>query len=255
MKFLLAAALAMLSLSSSAASAQPGRVAGGDSLRSSDIEGVRLREAYGRFGECVVKRHRADARVFVLYPEMDDDARRKLVNKIADGDCLLQAAKSSSALQLRLPADTMRYTLADALVRAEFGSAPVADFSRVAPLKIPTLMEVRYLPAPGQKLSKTQLRQLQEARSTEQGRIFMIAYGECVVRTDPLGSHRLLATEVGSPEETGRFKALEGALGGCLGPARKLSMNKIVLRGTIASNYYRLATAARNTAATTGAQR
>ena len=73
--------------------------------------------------------------------------------------------------------------------------------------------------------------------------MFMSAFGECVVRTDPSGSHALLMTQVVSPEETAALKAVVPAFSSCVPAQRTLSFDKTVIRGAVALNYYRLAKA------------
>jgi hypothetical protein len=69
--------------------------------------------------------------------------------------------------------------------------------------------------------------------------------GECIVRANSSEARDLLATKPESPAETSSFVAMGDALTSCVDNGEKLSLNKLVLRGIVAVNYYRLVTAAR----------
>lgn len=73
-------------------------------------------------------------------------------------------------------------------------------------------------------------------------------YGECVVRTNPAAAKALLLTRVETSGEARAFDALRQALGECLPEGKTLAFGKLVLRGTIAVNYYRVAHAAHSSA-------
>ena len=148
-------------------------------------------------------------------------------------------------LAMKLPGDTLRYTLADALIRAELPSSPIATFAGVPRLGQRKLDAADFEPKAGSRPSERTLQALKEARSIALAAIFMSAVGECVVRTDPLGSFALLGTSVGSTEESARVKALITPLSACIPADKKLSLDTSVVRGIVALNYYRLAKASR----------
>lgn len=201
------------------------------------------RIAHAGFGACVVKRRPTHAATFVLNPDLDPARRRRLVGRLADGDCLLKAVNSAGDLAMTLPGDTMRYALADALVRTQFANDVSSRFASSAPLHHGTFDEAAYAPEPGQRLKPNELRDLAAAKAAQKGALYMSAFGECVVRTAPAAAHALLMTEVESDPEPARFKALSPAFGGCMRAGQSLSIDKGVLRGSIAMNYYRLAKA------------
>lgn len=65
-------------------------------------------------------------------------------------------------------------------------------------------------------------------------------YAECVVRTNPAGSRDLLQTEPDSAGETAGFETLQPALEHCLQQG-SVAFGRLIFRGTIALNFYRLA--------------
>jgi hypothetical protein len=201
-----------------------------------------MRQVHARFGDCVVKKHHAAARAYVLTPDMGADDRP--LERLADGNCLLAATSGVRArVQMRFPADTMRYALAEALVRRD-ALAPAA-VANAAPLVQPTFDAARYEPKAGRTMKPAELASLEEQRTKRLATVYVAAYGECVVRTDPAGAHALLRTEPESAAEAAAIGALRPALGNCLPDGQTLSFGKFIIRGTVAMNFYRLANAPR----------
>lgn len=206
---------------------------------------VRLLQA--RFGECVSKKHREQARTFVLrYAYRDhekESGARKIVKTLADGSCLIAATGSDySAAMMRLPGDTMAYLLAEALFRSEMASLPpLSNLNRIPSLEHPVVDERAFVPPP--RARKRELEDLAKRRANEIGRIYLSKFGECIVRANPSGSFKLLNSPVTTPAEDAAFAALAGTLKSCLLDEHTVAFNKTVLRGAIAYNYYRLARA------------
>lgn len=256
MKVMLAAALAALAALATAGAAQaPDKEVRLGSRLPVKIdkrarEAAQVREVHQRFGDCVVKKHYAEAVAYLLnHPTVDDNDRegRKLVRVLADGPCLVAAADiGPGGVVMTLPGDTMRYALSDTLVRRELTGAPLADLDRVARLAHPTLDPNNFEPKPGKKASAKELAELAANRGKEQARIYLAQFGECVVRLDPVKAHALLMTPVNSPAESAAFAALTPRLGECVLAGRTLQLNKSVVRGTVAYGYYRLAKAPRS---------
>lgn len=238
-------------LSAAPAAAMQSNIRPGTNIRSaeprSDLKEDEVRKVQEKFGACVVKSRSqaAAAETYLLEVDHDDRELRKLIAKLADGDCLVNAMNVLHGAEMRLPGDTMRYTLADALVRAQLPATPMTDLDRVARLELAIFNEADFQPKPGSRPSKKRLAELEQARNARLGANFLAAYSECVVRTDPAGSRALLAAHPVTPEEQASFRTLQPALGGCLPDGRTLSFGKGALRGAIAYSYYRLAKAPR----------
>lgn len=214
-----------------------------------------VREVQARFGECVIKRHYQTARQFVLAPNLDEKDYQRAASKVADGYCLVKASESSRGVEMKFPADTMRYALADALVQREFSAGPVSTFANSAPLEKVKFDEKEHQPKPGKKLKPAELKELEEHKAKHLVAIFLAGFGECVVRAEPVQSHSLLMTKPGSSEENAAFAALRSRFGNCIVTGQTLSFSKTALRGTIAMNYYRLAHAPRIAATPAGASK
>jgi hypothetical protein len=220
-------------------------------VRESRVDtAVMVRDVLSIYGECVVRKHPAEARVYVLLPpdeiKKGNDVRRW--HNLADEDCFYYARKAeydtAVGLKMTFAEDSLRYTLADALVSREFAAAPVID-----PKSVPRLSQAMIEPAqtqanPSKRPSDKELASLAEARMSEMRRAYLSEFGECVVRADPANARALLASKVDSLAESGIFTSLGPALGGCVVAGRKFTLGKSVVRGTIAYNYYRLASAA-----------
>lgn len=214
-------------------------------LEKVEREQLEIRKVQTKYGECVVKKQYAAARTFVLLANLEGRDRDRAVAKIANPDCLLGAVTLPGGVQMTFPGDTMRYTLAEALIRREFPGGPPPSLKTAGPIVQPTFDETEYVPPPGKKLKKKELDELAEMRSTRLGQVYLAAYGECVVRADTGNSHAVLMAEPGSTAESSAFRNLLPVFSACLTAGQTLSFGKAVLRGTIAMNLYRLAHAPR----------
>ena len=211
-------------------------------------DGKETREIQAHFGECVIKKARSAARKMVLDPSLEGKDYFRAFQRVGDGMCLLEAAKTRDGIQMKFPMDTMRYALADALVRGEFSNGELPSIKDAAPLVQPTFDESKYQSEPG-KLRKPKLEELELSRAKRIGVVFLATYGDCIVRTNPEKGHALLMTNPGTPEENAAFKELAPEFSVCLPKGQQLSFGKTPLRGTIALNFYRLAHAPRVIAA------
>jgi len=200
-----------------------------------------IREVKARYGECVVSKHLLAARSFVLKP----DAKWRNDERIGDGDCLLAAIEAADEAEMKFPGDAMRYALAEALVRREFSTGPSASITDAAPLAQPKLDEADYAPKPGKKYNEAELKELADSRSKQEAIIFLASFGECIVRADPAQSYALIMSQHSSKEESAAFAGLNATLGQCFPTGQSLAFTRVILRGTVAMNYYRLAHAPR----------
>jgi hypothetical protein len=243
-------ALLVFSALLASAAAQPtgSRIGGFDEFANAQQEDSREVRLIGvRYADCVVRRQPAAASTYVLAQATKLAVRdyRRLLDRLSDGNCLVNAAKSFGAVQMRFPQDTMRYTLADALFRAQGPTAPLVVPTTLPALAHPSFDEAEYRAAVAKGGSKRRLEELETQRVRSIGRTFLSSFGECVVRFDPANAHALLRSTVLTAEENSAFVALRPAFGQCLDQGQNLSMNKAILRGTIALNHYRLAQALR----------
>jgi hypothetical protein len=195
------------------------------------------------FAKCVVRYHAAKAAEAVL-SDAENATLKKRYDALLDGNCLTLYTHDDS--WMNFSGDLFHYALADALFSRELADSPVPDLSNAPPIEHRGLPDLpRPLPTNSSDGDKRQyeaaLKVFDEAKVFRTVSIF----GECVVRLDPAGAKALLLTRPTTAEEASRFEALGPALGQCLQKGETLAFGKAVLRGTIATNYYRLASAAR----------
>jgi hypothetical protein len=200
------------------------------------------RQVISRFGRCVARRQPAEASAFVLGLDMPNARKQAFADEMRESHCLANAAWNE-VLGANFPAGTLRYTLAEALVVMEFSARPVPTFSNVPQLSPRVVNPADYQPRPGQRLSKRERERLEHARKVATVATFMAGYGECIVRTDPIGSHQLLMTDVTSAEESVTFGRLKPSLAACMPSQQRTAINKASIRGAVAINYYCLAKA------------
>lgn len=211
---------------------------------ASDYSVTETRRIAYDYARCVIGNARnAAAASDVLLGNVDNDTIKTKYGRLIDGNCLVSTIHAGG--QMKFPADLYDYALADALVGRELAALPVPNLSNVAPLerrKLPP--EPAPPPANAGKSEKARyakaLKDFDDAKSLRA----LGEYGECIVRTNPAGAKALLLTRPETAAETSSFDALRDAFAQCLPEGRTLSFGKVVLRGTIAVNYYRLAQAA-----------
>jgi hypothetical protein len=195
----------------------------------------------------VVGRH-AQAASEALLAYVDNKTMMRRYGILVDGDCLVRVTHASA--KMKFPGDLYRYALADALVARELAAAPVIDLSGVPPLDRGTPPDPPAAPAANaSKGEKARYEDALKDYNEKQSFRALDEFGECVVRTNPAGARSLLLTQPEAPAEASGFDALRPAFAECLPEGMTLAFGKLVLRGTVAVNYYRLAHAARRDAA------
>jgi hypothetical protein len=191
------------------------------------------------YAKCVVSRHAGDASAAVL-SDTDNRTLFKSYGALVDGDCLVRIMHVSA--QMKFPADLYRYALADALFARELAAVPVIDPSDMPPLSRRPPPDA--LPPLATNSSKRDRSKYEDAvKGLDELKTFRALgeLGECVVRTNPAAAKSLLLTKPETAAEANGFDTLRAALAECIPPGMKLTLGKLVLRGTIAVNYYRLA--------------
>ena len=86
---------------------------------------------------------------------------------------------------MAMPGDTLRYALAEALVKWEYASGLPADIDRAAPLPAVNLIPPHIVAINGKPLDARTLEQLKAIQAIETASGVMAVFGECVVRQDP----------------------------------------------------------------------
>ncbi len=233
MRFLLLAATVALAASPLAAQQQARKSASPKEVRA-------MMHLYAK---CVVERQQAKASEALL-ANLDNRTILQKYPMLVRGECL--RGPRFVTTKMSFSGDLYRYALADALVSRELAAVPAPDLAQVARLQHREAGEEPRRELPGGKaMSEKKYQEALEGHRQAVGFSYLSKYGECVVRYNPAGAKSLLMTAPDSEDETARFRDIQQALGVCLGEGAKLAFGRVALRGTIATNYYRLAHAAR----------
>lgn len=195
------------------------------------------------YAKCVVDRQAKKASEALL-ENADNGTILRKYRQLINGECLARQTKQTS--QMKFGGDLYRYALADALVARELAAAPAPELGAVPRLEHRDPGEApSQTTKSGKRLGKEKYEEALKNYRQSASFSYVSRYGECVVRVAPAGAKALLLTVPDSAEENARFRELGTALATCLPPGETLRFGRVVLRGTIAINYYRLAHAAR----------
>ena len=207
-----------------------------DSKAKEERETRKLVHDYAR---CVVRKN-ADLASDAIRANADNGTIMRKYPALIDGGCM---ATTGGSIEARFGGDLYRYAIADALVNARYKTVGEISFANRLPLA--------HLPLPDRaafdtKLavikSKSKRQEMEEGFKKQYSVGWLSRYGECIVRHDPVKTRLWLLTPPDGPEETSRINDLRAAFADCL-QAGTLRFNRTVMRGTVAINYFRLATA------------
>lgn len=214
----------------------------------SDYSTKETRALMHGYAKCVVKRQPAKASEAIV-ANVDNQVILQRYPMLLSADCL--STKAQDDVSMRFTGDLYRYALADALVSLELAAWSPTDLASVPrlvhrdPGKPPPAVS-----ASAKWYEKRKYEAALKAYERSVVYAYLSRYGECVVRGDASGAKLLLLTGPDTPQETAAFNALRPVLERCLEAGRTLRFGRVALRGSIATNFYRLAHSAR--AAATG---
>ena len=192
--------------------------------------------------KCSVRKNPALAREFIL---SNRDYSSNRFRSLLLPECLGEAMGDLSSARLQFSGPVLWYIIADALVSRDLQRFDSDNLRNATPL--PDLaIDPPQIPAVEQASVARTPQNLAAAKND----IALIKYGECVVRADPHGSQKLLASTINSKDEAATLSALLPAFGACLDKGRQLASSRMILRGIFAFNYYRLANAPQVVAST-----
>ncbi len=227
---------ALAAIAASPAFAEPENPYGGGSRIPHERETIdrgphQTRMILKDFARCNVKAHRDDVRKYLL-EDLGQAETAKLREKALSVSCL-ESEMGPGDLRLRLTGVSLQGALAEQMLSVDGLLSRPLDVAAIAPLHHSDLSpdDLKKLDAPAQ------------AESLAQAYVFR--FGECVIRADIAGSDALLRSEPDSDAESAAFGQLMPAFRSCVEVNHTLAGDKIEIRGTIAYNYYRLASAPR----------
>jgi len=211
--------------------------------QQSDFSIKQTRRLAYDYAKCVVDHHAAEASQALL-ANVRNKAIIEQYGSLIQGDCLVRETHANS--QMRFSGDLFRYALADALVARELRSSPIPVLDNVPPLERAAEPDPPApLPANAGKAERRRYEKNIKDFNEDQAFRALAALGECVVRLNPADAKALLLTMPETDAEAAGFGTLTPTVAQCLPEGRTISLGKLVLRGTIAVNYYRLAHGAR----------
>lgn len=201
-----------------------------------------LQQMMSDVSDCVVERQHDQSRDFVLnYPV---DPRKPAPRPPSVAKCNGILLRDNA--QVTFLAYTYRYALADALVRRDFAAQGPANLVSAGALRQP-----QPLLAPATDGQRRSVQAFKSAQLYAGVEAQEAALGECIVRTDPETSRQWLLTAPGSAQDAEEAQAIVPAFHTC---AKRTGggaeFNGEVVRGPVALNYFRLATAASHPGAT-----
>ena len=201
-------------------------------------DGPTLEEMVADFTRCVVRKHHAEAKAYIL----SDPPRNDLMNDPAlyDRDCFHSFDSSGGVTFI---VDMYRSALATALVQADFATDGPADFTDRAGLAHPPAPiwpdAAKELGAGASEKARAQ-RRYRVTREAERADLARI--GECMVRAQPAAARLWILTRPGSAEDTSGARPILSAFESCSKPAAIVHyFNAELVRGAVSIGYYRLA--------------
>lgn len=204
-----------------------------------EIERHDLRSLVAKYAQCVVHEHHDEAKTVLMSNSNYRDINRHH-SVLIDSGCITPVGDYAG---VGFHGDMFRYALADALVRADFqqkGPESFADRLPLAQWPLPTQADLdRALVG----VKSTRKKELEQVFDYDQRIAAFSIFGECVARTDPVGTRLWILTEPDVPEEVSRIKALMPAFQKCLKAGAIIKFRTEQLRGAVALDYYRLANA------------
>jgi hypothetical protein len=189
------------------------------------------------FATCIVEKRRALASAYIV----DRSAFRfaQKYRRLADGECLLPTNGLAEEIALKLDDESMRYALAEALLRDELATIDAAKLSSAPPMPIPPVYD--YSGETKARGKKSDDKTPEEERAADLAKIIMYKFGDCTVRANPIAAQAMLQAARGSNAEGIAVQSLMPALGSCLEKGAQVTLNRTRLRGALAVSYYSLA--------------
>jgi hypothetical protein len=196
------------------------------------------------FGECAAKSNPVLARDFILREEGYRLALPAKFRTLTSSTCLNKALQGTpyGMVRLEITSAILHYVIADALIKSDLANFDPDAIRFAAPLA-----KLSIDPAGVEAKSRKQidLDSAAKALNLVNGDLALFQYGECVVRGAPAKAKYLLSTKINSPEEGGALANMMPDFSTCLEKGQEFRTSRLILRGIVAYNYYRLAYAPR----------
>lgn len=195
---------------------------------------AQVRGLVAAYAQCVVKFQAGKVRTALRAYFAGRDDRLPI-----DRECVGNAAYSTA--EMTFSPEVNRYALAEALYAADYGNAPSPSFDAV-PVEPPppvAALDPASLPADAARADAART-----AYDRAVAMRYMLAVGDCVVRTDATATRALVTSAVESRAEVAALGAVQPVLAQCLPKGQTVHFNRTSLRGILALSAYRLSDAA-----------
>lgn len=209
-----------------------------------------FRKSMADYGACIVKWEPVKTRDFVLSGKFIDH-RGSYFGGLIGRECvpgldvveagLAERGGTSSGARLRLPDAMIRWAIAGALFSRDAAKLTGTDFSAVPRLFYEEPFPVRTSTKDGDPIPAKKVAEQQKRFDEKSSDVAIAKVGECVARTDGVGTRAALLTPIDTPAELGALKALGPALSNCLPKGQTIGFDRMSLRGSLAVAFYRLA--------------
>lgn len=206
-------------------------------VSTNEMKQADTRRVFEDFANCVVKKRRALASAYILDRSAFDFQQK--YGRLADGECLSPTNALALGIELKLDDESMRYGLAEALLRTEISAIEPTRLSNAPPIPTPVVYD--FSQSAKSRDPKLDDAAVEEMRAKALAKIVMYKFGDCTVRTAPVAARALLQALPGREEERIAVDALRPALASCLEKGSQVTLNRTRLRGAIAVSYYSLA--------------
>ncbi len=186
------------------------------------------------YAQCVVRLEPARVRAGIRAFLAGSDEKLPIIR-----DCVGNAAYSTA--EMTFSHDVNRYALAEAIYAVDYGKGPLPALDAVPVTPPPPVASLDTAALPADARAAAEVR---AAHDRAVAMRYMLAVGDCVVRTDAAAARALVVAPVESRTELTAIGAIQPVLAQCLPKGQTVHFNRTSLRGIVALSAYRLSDAA-----------
>lgn len=207
-----------------------------------------IRAFLAEYGTCIAKREPELAHRAVLgeanFHYESPEGKRLRQRECMDAALLRNSSDGfTGRLRMRLDDDTYRGVIAEALIANRAVSLDPAKLPAIAALDYNEPRPLRTTDRDGKPIPEDRLERQRAAIARRAEAVALGRLGECTVRTAPVPASAVLATQIDTPTELQALNALGQTLGQCIKAGETVSLDRISVRGALATAYYRLSQA------------
>jgi hypothetical protein len=207
-----------------------------------------IRQFLAEYGTCIAKREPELAHRAVLgeasFRYDSPEGKRLRQRECMDAALLRNSTDGfSGRLRMRLDDDTYRGVVAEALIAKGNVQLDATKLPSLAMLTYEQPWPLRTTDRDGKPIPEERLERARAAIARRTEAVTLGKLGECAVRAAPGSAQAVLATQIDTPAELQALNALGQTLGQCIKAGETVSLDRISVRGALATAYYRLSQA------------